>query len=67
MLDYTKFQDVFPADLQVPYDWKFKQDIDDHRKNLDGVLFIDRVMRALGIDKGKAMRLRGTAPQTLRI
>ena len=51
MLDYTKFQDVFPADLQIPYDRKLQHEIDDHRKSLDGTLFIDRVMKALGIAK----------------
>ncbi|KAM3540857.1 hypothetical protein ARSEF1564_006213 [Beauveria bassiana] len=53
MLDYTKFQQVFPANLQSPYDRKLLQDIDAHRKTLSGVLFIDRVLRALGIAKAK--------------
>ncbi|KAM3444291.1 hypothetical protein MY4824_000180 [Beauveria thailandica] len=53
MLDYTKFQQVFPATLQSPYDRKLLQDIDAHRKTLSGVLFIDRVLRALGIAKAK--------------
>ncbi|UNI17566.1 hypothetical protein JDV02_003896 [Purpureocillium takamizusanense] len=53
MLDYTRFQDVFPADLQIPYDRRLQHEIDDRRKSLDGTLFIDRVMKALGIAKAK--------------
>ncbi|KAJ4155516.1 hypothetical protein LMH87_000756 [Akanthomyces muscarius] len=53
MLDYTEFQQVFPAALHSPYDRKLQQDIDAHRKTLSGVLFIDRVLRALGIAKTK--------------
>lgn len=52
MLDYTQFQQVFPAALHNPYDRKLQQDIDAHRKTLSGLLFIDRVLRALGIAKG---------------
>ncbi|EGX95836.1 hypothetical protein CCM_00490 [Cordyceps militaris CM01] len=53
MLDYTQFQQVFPADLSIPYDRTLLHDIDGHRKTLSGVLFIDRVLRALGIAKAK--------------
>lgn len=52
MLDYTKFHDVFGAHLQIPYDRKLQHEIDEHRKSLDGVLFIDRVMEALGMGNG---------------
>lgn len=52
MLDYTQLQQVFPATLNSPYDRKLQQDIDGNRKSLSGVLFIDRVLRALGIAKG---------------
>ncbi|KAJ2982372.1 hypothetical protein NQ176_g1431 [Zarea fungicola] len=47
MLDYTQLQQVFPATLNSPYDRKLQQDIDGNRKSLSGVLFIDRVLRAL--------------------
>ncbi|KYK54078.1 Elys [Drechmeria coniospora] len=53
MLDYTKHQDVFPAGLQSPYDRKLQHEIEEHRKSLGGSLFIDRVMKALGISKAK--------------
>lgn len=59
MLDYTQLQQVFPAGLHSPYDRKLQQDIDAHRKTLSGVLFIDRVLRALGIAK------RLSSPQAL--
>lgn len=52
MIDYTQFHNVFPATLQAPYDRKLQHDIDAHRKELDGVLFIDRVLKALGISRG---------------
>ena len=60
MLDYTKFHDVFPADLQIPYDRKLQHEIENNRKNLDGTLFIDRVSKALGISKG-TFWIRGRA------
>ncbi|PHH90233.1 hypothetical protein CDD83_4201 [Cordyceps sp. RAO-2017] len=53
MLDLTKFDHVFPASLHVPYDRALQHSIEDHRKRLDGTLFVDRVMRALGISKGR--------------
>lgn len=52
MIDYTQFQQVFPSDLQSPYDRQLQHDIETHRKTLDGVLFVDRVLKALGITKG---------------
>lgn len=52
MIDYTQLQQVFPSDLQTPYDRQLQHDIEAHRKTLDGVLFVDRVLKALGITKG---------------
>lgn len=52
MINYTDFHQVFPAELQSPYDRQLQNDIDTHRKELDGVLFVDRVLKALGIAKG---------------
>ncbi|PFH63265.1 hypothetical protein XA68_15899 [Ophiocordyceps unilateralis] len=54
MPDYTKFEDVFPADLKFPYDRTLQHDIDHHRKAVGGTLFIDRVMKALGLVKGRS-------------
>ncbi|KAF7562522.1 hypothetical protein G7046_g1596 [Stylonectria norvegica] len=53
MFDYTKLHDVFPSAAPNPYDRKLQQDIETSRKSLDGVLFIDRVLRAVGISKAK--------------
>lgn len=52
MFNYTDFHDVFPTGVHHPYDRKLQHDIEAHRKNVDGLLFIDRVLRALGISKG---------------
>lgn len=53
MFDYRDFQQVFPAGAQLPYDRELQANIQDSRKALDGVLFIDRVMKALGLAKGR--------------
>lgn len=53
MFDYTNFHDVFPTGLQLPYDRKLQQEIEARRKHADGVLFIDRVLKALGVEKCK--------------
>lgn len=52
MINYNEFHQVFPAELQSPYDRQLQNDIDSHRKELDGILFVDRVLKALGITKG---------------
>jgi len=52
-LDYSQFHLVFPPDVHAPYDQLLVRDMESKRKNLGGVLFIDRVLRALGITKGK--------------
>ncbi|KAF6816052.1 hypothetical protein CPLU01_13966 [Colletotrichum plurivorum] len=52
MFDYTYYTHVFGSQT-FPYDRKSIQEIDQSRKNLDGVLFIDRVLKALGLTKSK--------------
>lgn len=54
MFDYSNFGDVFPANWQSPYDRGALTEIESSRRTLDGVLFIDRVLKALGITKGMA-------------
>jgi hypothetical protein len=56
-MDFTQFEQVFPADGHLPYDRKTVQDVEANRKRLDGILFIDRVLRALGIAKGESQRI----------
>ena len=53
IMDHTKFMQVFPAGAQLPYDRHLVADIESSRKTFEGTLFIDRVLRALGITKGK--------------
>ncbi|KAF5705683.1 nuclear pore complex assembly [Fusarium mundagurra] len=53
MFDYTNLHDVFPEGLANPYDRETQRDIEHSRKEFDGALFIDRVLRAVGITKAK--------------
>lgn len=53
MFNYENIHEVFPADLSNPYGRNFQHDIETNRKSFDGVLFIDRVLKAVGITKGK--------------
>jgi len=53
MLDFTQFQAAFPVDGPKPYDHSGVKEIETFRKTFDGVLFIDRVLRALGITEGE--------------
>lgn len=52
MFDYSDFQQVFPAGAQLPYSKELIAKIEQSRKTLDGVLFVDRVLKALGLTKG---------------
>ena len=51
MFDYQDFQQVFPAGAQLPYDRELQAEIENSRKTFNGVLFIDRVTKALGLTK----------------
>ena len=53
MFDITQFQAIFPTDGAKPYDQKGIKEIETFRKSFDGTLFIDRVLRALGITEGE--------------
>jgi hypothetical protein len=52
MLDYTQFHAIFPSQGQTPYTHKDVQEIETLRKSFNGVLFIDRVLKALSIGEG---------------
>lgn len=52
MLDYNEFSNSFPTAGPNPYDQNGVRAIETFRKGFDGVLFIDRVLRALGIGQG---------------
>ncbi|KAL2151306.1 hypothetical protein VTH82DRAFT_6404 [Thermothelomyces myriococcoides] len=49
MLDFTQFSAVFPTDGSKPYDHNGIREIETFRKSFGGVLFIDRVLKALGL------------------
>ena len=53
IMDYSQFHEVFRPDVNAPYDQLLIRDIETKRKKLGGILFIDRVLKALGIVKGK--------------
>lgn len=50
LFDYKEFDHVFGQVAPFP-DRTFYQETDTFRRSLDGVLFIDRVLKALGITK----------------
>lgn len=60
MQDFTRFQEVFKPEWGSPYsDASFAKEIDVYRKSLNGILFIDRVLRAMGITKPKSYPPKG--------
>ncbi|KAH6615665.1 nuclear pore complex assembly-domain-containing protein [Chaetomium sp. MPI-SDFR-AT-0129] len=61
MLDFSQFAAAFPTDGPKPYDQNGVREIETFRKSFDGVLFIDRVLKALGVSEGKAYPPRGDA------
>ncbi|KOS17469.1 Uncharacterized protein ESCO_002784 [Escovopsis weberi] len=52
-MNVTQFRKLFPTGMQMPYDRKLQQDIEARRKDAGGQLFIDRVLKALGVTKAK--------------
>ncbi|KAK3305763.1 nuclear pore complex assembly-domain-containing protein [Chaetomium strumarium] len=60
MLDFSQFSAAFPTDGPNPYDQNGVREIETFRKTFDGVLFIDRVLKALSIgETRKAYPPRG--------
>ncbi|KAK3385060.1 nuclear pore complex assembly-domain-containing protein [Podospora didyma] len=59
MLDYTQFQAAFPTDGLPPYETADLREIETFRKAFNGVLFIDRVLKALGIGEGRVYPPKG--------
>jgi hypothetical protein len=55
MFDYLNLHDVFPEGIANPYDRDTQRETEASRKSFDGALFIDRVLRAVGITKGKKL------------
>ena len=59
MIDYSQFHAVFPGQGPTPYSSKDVQEIETLRKSLNGVLFIDRVLKALSIGQGRTYPPKG--------
>ena len=52
MLDPRKFESVFPQNAAIPYKREFVQEAEAFRRSFGGLLFIDRVLTAFGLEKG---------------
>ncbi|OIW26607.1 hypothetical protein CONLIGDRAFT_481821 [Coniochaeta ligniaria NRRL 30616] len=59
MIDYTQFHAIFPGQGPTPYSNKDVQEIETLRKSFNGVLFIDRVLKALSIGEGRTYPPKG--------
>lgn len=60
MQDWTHFREVFRPEWGSPYsDANYTKEIESNRKELKGVLFVDRVLRAMGITKTKSYPPKG--------
>lgn len=63
MDDYTHAHRVFRRDVEPPYsNPEFVREIDTYRKSFNGVLFIDRVLKAIGITKCESTQLPNWNP-----
>ncbi|TPX08143.1 uncharacterized protein E0L32_010210 [Thyridium curvatum] len=58
-LDYAQFHQVFRPDVGSPYDQHLIREVEANRKSMNGLLFIDRVLKAMGITKAKVYPPRG--------
>lgn len=52
-IDFTHYEQVFQPDLESPYAPDLVREIESYRKGFGGVLFVDKVLSALGVTKGK--------------
>jgi hypothetical protein len=52
MQDFNHFHQVFKPEWGSPYTPDFVKETEVYRKSLSGVLFIDRVLRSVGVTKG---------------
>lgn len=53
MEDFNKFEDVFAFNPDVAYKQQTVDDILRHRRTLENVLFIDRLLTTLSIEKSE--------------
>ncbi|KAK2609583.1 hypothetical protein N8I77_003079 [Diaporthe amygdali] len=59
MQDFNHFHQVFKPEWGSPYTQDFLREIDVYRKSLNGVLFIDRVLRSVGVTKARSYPPKG--------
>ncbi|KKY39839.1 hypothetical protein UCDDA912_g00154 [Diaporthe ampelina] len=59
MQDFNLFHQVFKPEWGSPYTQDFLREVDVYRKSLNGVLFIDRVLRSVGVTKGRSYPPKG--------
>ena len=52
MDEYDDFEVVFGSNPNIAYEKSAVGDIEQRRRTLEGELFIDRLLKALGIQKG---------------
>jgi hypothetical protein len=57
MFNYQNFDEVFSFDPDCSYDDETVSEIEGNRKQLDG-LFIEKVMKLLGIKRRECLRVR---------
>lgn len=63
MEDFNKFEDVFAFNPDVAYKQQTVEDILRHRRTLENILFIDRLLTALSIEKSeKTIYAEGRGP-----
>ena len=62
MADLDEFEDVFGSNPSITYDEQLRTKIRHNRQLLENELFIDRLLKALGVRKGKLLwKSGGTA------
>lgn len=63
MEDFNKFEDVFAFNPDVAYKQQTVEDILRHRRTLENILFIDRLLTTLSIEKSeKTIYAEGRGP-----
>lgn len=54
MIDYTNFERIFGQLSPFPYNRTVIQEAESYRRSFEGALFIDKILAALGLSKGRA-------------
>lgn len=61
MDDFDDFESVFGSNPNIAYDEETRRKVLQHRRSLDNELFIDRLLKALGVSKGRDHRVTNVA------